>query len=160
MGGAEGNSIAMPISSTLPDSFHVHALLGQVLMDIHNSREMEQGCVLLRSQYESSAQFYKIMMGLAHECGISCRKQVAHTADSRHQIFQALWHYCYVDYWSSSRDIEAAVGRYGTNIVARQALERLRAWVNTPAARLAALHAISVLEAASSLNDVNFLIPR
>lgn len=160
MSTAGGNTISRENPRAELDIFHIHALLGQVLIDIHNSREMQQGCLLLRSQYETPTQFYELMIGLSNECGISPRDNVSRPTDNRYTTFRALWHYCYVDFWSSSGDIEAAVGRYGTNIIARQALGRLRTWVNTPPARLAALHAICVLEEAAGLSDVNFLIPR
>lgn len=153
------NETARDTSRIPLDAFHIQALLGQVLMDIHNSRQLSQHCVLLQSRYEKPTQFYSIMLNLAQDCRIPLHNSQQDTLGC-HIVFRVLWHYCYVDYWSQSGDIEAAVGRYGSNAVAHQALDRLRVWVNTPPARLAALHAVCVLSEAHSLKDIGFLIPR
>lgn len=146
-------------SSMLSDVFYTQALLGQTLIEISDARELPLNGLLVQRKCSNSSQFYAQMLGLADDCQIPI-PYTRCTENRAVPVFRVLWHYCCVDYWSNTADIDAAAGRYGRQRSANFALERLRAWTATPGARLAGLHAAAVLVNASDIVDGGLLVPR
>lgn len=95
------------------------------------------------------ATFFRYMMSLANEISIGALNT---------GVVSAVWHYVFVVRLSPLTLIEEAAGRTGNP--SPNCLSELRDWVNSPAARLAALHCGQVLIQAEDLRDKPFLLPR
>lgn len=147
-------------SSSNPEVFLPMVLLAQSMVNLHMARELEKVHSDEQISLHGLSDFYRHMTDLARDHGFANMLADPRGTDTPgHQRFlSALFHYTCALRLTPMSLIEEGAGREGRPTKAT--MEAIKAWVDTPAARLATLHCGQLLHQASDLRDLGFILPR
>lgn len=146
------------VLSDPPNTFLPTVLLSQSVVQVHMLRDFERTALVDDPPLRLLAGFYTYMTKLAtrHNFLHVIQQPQDTRVSSSQRSLAVLWHYNCLVRLAPISQIEVAAGRVGPVADAGS----VPAWVNTPPARLAALHCGSILYHAADLKDQGFLVPR
>ena len=154
---SSSNNILSPTRSE--GTFLPSILLSQYMVNLVYLQGINASNSDLAYLCPSISAYYQHMMQLAGRFDI-LDNAAAHRRYKATELktLRILWHYGCLVYLTKLNMMEIAAGREGAPSVSE--LQEIRNWTQTPRARLASLHAGSILQSAEDLRDAAFLIPR